>query len=219
MYSPVEPAIFRSAPISRTSLPKYLPLCLVAIMIVASQMMRSEIESADKGQIAGWTLAGLNQMSTELQNASYLATPTVQKPTGHVISGCINYSGVAGATLNPQSSVTAFYYCVYPPSGSSLNQCGQSGVVCNLLRYANSSVNGTCPISPTPTCGQGSYGVVAQNVSKISATPYFTRDDNIGGVDLSFNVGTTGTAVNRPNPVYLAVSTKIKMNKAYGSGD
>ncbi len=193
---------------------------LVGIVTVAAQMMRSQIESSDKGEVTGWTLIGLNRMNKELQDANYLAAPNAGG--GAVISGCINYSMLmnngAGGPINAALPTTAFYYCVNP----AVN-CGQPGVSCNLLRYYNDGVGIACPIAPT--CGNAAYGlnpveVVSRYVSQIqtpAVLPYFQRANDVGGIALNFNVGTTSPSANRPNPVFLTISTKIKMNKQYGN--
>ena len=152
-------------------------------------------------------------MNKELENASYLDKPSVAVPAGNVISGCSNYSQVLGGVLNSAVSITAFFYCVQG------TQCGTPGVTCNLLRYATN--NAGCPIIPKPRCGSGIYEVVVRNISPISTpsglTPYFQRAKDVGGIELNFNVGTTGVTANRPNPVFLTISTKIPMNKSYSN--
>ena len=168
---------------------------LVGIVGVASQMVRFQIETSNTGTVTGWTLLTLNQMNRELQDASVLNSVSATS-----LSGCGDFSKVNNQPLDGvNANITAFYYCVAAVGGFT-----------SLLRYGAS---GACPYAPT--CGSSGYSLVAQNVSQIGATPYFQRDDTVGGVSLNFNVGNTVATTNRPNPVFIKVSTTIRMNKAY----
>lgn len=189
-------------------------LVLLAIVGVAAQMIRFQMEGTTKSGVAGWTMISLDQMNRELQDATALYCPSAGpgygcgSTTSSYLSGCKNYSLMPpGSRISPDLSVpiTAFYYCV----DNNLH---------NLLRY---QMQGACPYAPQPTCGQGSYTLVAQKVYPDPGDPQcnqcFRRADDVGGVELNFNVG---DPINPPqsgmkNPVYMKVQTKIGMKKPY----
>ena len=211
---------------------------LVAIIGVASQMIRFQFEAAAKGTSSAWTLIGLDQLNRDLQDASYLKTPpytTVQatllagSPTLH---GCHNYSQFKRDSIgngiidpdpsiptnaNPKNPMYAFYYCVAQidtVSGRAVN---------GLLRFQQ---NGVCPMTtpmppacPTPCTSAQNCAVVARDVSQGAAGAsvcqnYFCRADDATGVLLNFQIGVS-TDSQTPVPRYARINTKISMNKSY----
>jgi hypothetical protein len=204
-------------------------LVFIGIIGVSAQMVRYQVESYRKGEVSGWTLVAQNQMSRELENASVLdcpqpaaggATYTAGCPgvTSSFLRGCSNYSRTNLGKIDPNPSVptVAFYYCV-PTSGVYAN---------SLLRYEQLTTVDprTCVINPT--CGDAapvgqSLSLIAKNVYQHdSATPYFTRADDIQGVEINYIVGfatptaQSGPTSGGPNPVYVRFNARIGMNKS-----
>ncbi len=194
-------------------------LVLVGIIGIASQMVRFQMESGTRGGNSDWALIALDRMNKEIQNASSVPAP-IPGGTSASLSGCSNFSiqqynltgtgKIRNCTCSAASSsccVTNFYYCVATLSGNKN---------ASLLRYGsppNPSSDAACPMA-LPSCGSGSYDVVAQNVSPLSgAVNYFTRN-NDGSVQVQFNVGAAPTA-NAPLATALHVNSTINMQKAY----
>jgi type II secretory pathway pseudopilin PulG len=203
---------------------------IVGIIGVTSQMARYRMEGGAKSTNTGFTVMSLDRMEKDLQGASVLYCPysTLENHSGwdssgnctqsqsNALSGCSNYSLATLPTGFISGSPTSFYYCIW--CGGS--PCATPTQTPWLLHYSGS---GSCPISPVPTCGSGSYDVVAQNVYPIGAnTYYFKRDDAINGVDLMFQIGmSTGTGTGQDSILTTnaiqTVNTKISMQKAYGT--
>ena len=96
---------------------------LVGIVGVASQMIRFQMESANKGDVTGWTLLSLQRMNKEIVDATVLQCPSAYPGcagvNSDVLSGCSNYTrmtteGNYGAgnsislTPNPVGKVAGF---------------------------------------------------------------------------------------------------------------
>jgi hypothetical protein len=204
---------------------------LVGIITVASQMIRYEMEGSSLATVSNWDMVSMQQMSLELQNGTSLVSPSEAAPTSAVLSGCGNFSqqqlNTIGGTgkLDPLAGISSFYYCVWPagstPTGTPW-----------LLHYSctpATNPNCTCPMA-TPTCGQGTYDVVAQNIWPLNPSNnyYFVRADDVSGVQVEFTVGcatpTYGTSggsapstcpKNVQVPRYVQINTKIGMQKSY----
>jgi prepilin-type N-terminal cleavage/methylation domain-containing protein len=201
---------------------------VVGLVGVTSQMARYQMETTRKSNNTSGETASVEQVVQDLQQASAVYCPSVctgagaplasctqstgcGTTTSNYLSGCTNYSFQPGipASMNPSPGFTvkAFYYCVWSPAA---NQYW-------LLRYA---ANGSCPFNPTPTCGAtAGYTVVAQNVYPIGSNNYyFQRANDVNGVQLLFQVGsTTGTAGNTvlTTTTDQILNTKIPIKKTY----
>jgi type II secretory pathway pseudopilin PulG len=196
---------------------------LVGILGVTSQMLRYEFESSRKSSSTNWSLMSLDMMKREVQQGSTLVTPIAGTPST-VLSGCIDWTTNMSLYATPPcvagsgcpldgvaANVVSFYYCVWP-AGST------PSLTPWLLHYKGT----TCPINPTPTCGAGTFDVVAQDFYlDEGAAAYFTRDNDINGVQAKFmvGIGTTNVAGQRNSAVPTAqhINVKISMQKAYGN--
>lgn len=216
---------------------------LIGIMSVTAQMVRFELEGARKNEVAGWMLLSLSQMNRELENATTLLCPSpwagCAGNSSNVLSGCVNYTRKTAAALDPdtQKTTVAFYYC-RAESGQYENM---------LLRYAQESAPGTavtartCPISPTPVCGNApgagqTMKVVATNMygwdgqdPPAGSLMLFQRMEDIAGMEVRYSIGfstatseihhSAGTTAGAgPNPTYMRFRTKIAMNKVFFNG-
>lgn len=195
---------------------------IAALVGVVSQMMRGEMETSGKARVSGWAQMSLDSMQKELANSTvlYCPFPNASHPgcpgsSSDVLSVCSNYTlnpdvglGPSGGPLNGvPGDVRSAYYCVWSagtPTGTPW-----------LLRYAGTG----CPISPTPTCGAGSFQVVAQDIHPFdpAAGSLFRRADDIGGVRLSFTIGKSTATAQDPNPAYLKIETSVPMQKSIGN--
>ena len=187
---------------------------LLGIVGVASQMIRWHIEGLTKSSDTAWTLTSVQRMSQELRSASALWCPYVDASRGgcpgdksDILSGCENFSFLDSAIH--AGPVKAFHYCVADNYGAPPAR--------TLLRYYDDDTGGVCPLTGV-VCGGGSPEVVARYVNKISpTTPYFTRRDDAGGVQIRYTVGQVTPTANRPVPVYTTVDVVMGMNKPYGN--
>jgi hypothetical protein len=195
---------------------------IMALFGVTSQMMRGHMESSAKAAASGWALMSLDSMQKELANGNVLYCPYVDGShagcsgqTSNVLSGCSDYTLNPNAGLGPSggpldgvaANVKSFYYCIWSagtPSGTPW-----------LLHYTGT----TCPINPEPTCGSGSFAVVAQGIYPYDPAQnfYFQRADDIAGVRLAFTIGDSTATANNPNPSYTKISTRVPMQKSYSN--
>lgn len=192
---------------------------LAALIGVVSQMMRGEMETSAKAAASGWSSMSLNALQKELADSTvlYCPFPDASHPgcpgsQSKVLSICGNYTlnpftgaGPSGGPLDGDlGKVRSAYYCLW--------EGGTPTKTPWLLRYTGT----TCPISPTPVCGAGSYQVVANDIYPFdpAADFIFRRADDIAGVQVSFTIGRSTATADQPNPAYTKVDTRLHMQKA-----
>ncbi|MDD5656526.1 MAG: prepilin-type N-terminal cleavage/methylation domain-containing protein [Elusimicrobia bacterium] len=194
----------------------------MAIVGIAAQVVRWEIESRGRGSNTGWTLLSLQRMNRELQLATVLYCPYRDAshfgcpgPESDVLSGCGNYSflnGSFGGANDASQPITAFYYCVGPLG---------SAYAGSLLRYEARGIGASCPMA-APACGEGSPEVIARRVSRMDPTAtYFKRRDDAGGVQVRYVVGSSDRADAQNKelsaPIFTVVDSVVSMSKVYGN--
>lgn len=189
-------------------------IVLVAVVTIAAQMVRFQMEGIRSGTITGWSLVSVTAMGKEIENANVLAWPTTLTPTSDTLIICQNWSRKTGGKIDASATanVTVSYYCYNPTTKI-------------IWRYSNSDpTTVTCPAPPNPALpacdGSGTYtekGVVATNVERDSGASVFTRDDMIGGVRIRYLVGSPTPTTNRPKPIYMPFDMKIGLQKQYNN--
>ena len=187
---------------------------LVAVVSIAAQMVRFQMEGIRSGTITGWSLVSVTAMGKEIENANVMAWPTTANPASDTLIICQNWSRLTGGKIDTSAAadVTLTYYCYNPTTKI-------------IWRYSDRNpTTVTCPAPPTPALpacdGSGTYtekGAVATNVERDSGASVFTRDDAIGGVRIRYLVGSPTPTTNRPKAVYMPFDVKIGLQKQYNN--
>ncbi|MBI4377042.1 MAG: prepilin-type N-terminal cleavage/methylation domain-containing protein [Elusimicrobia bacterium] len=182
-------------------------IVLMGVVSMAAWMISRQYEGIRKGEVTGAVLYSLGRMNKELADGTYLAQPA---GADRVIRGCSNWSTMLSPPgrldPNPNTPVTAFYYC-YAPA-----ECGgEAGN--SLLRYWHDS---ECPnAAPVSRCGEapgsgwsGPELMLMGCFYPATSNP-FRRANDVAGVAMNFSVG-------RTTPTFV-VNTRISMNKSYNN--
>ncbi|MBI5883101.1 MAG: prepilin-type N-terminal cleavage/methylation domain-containing protein [Elusimicrobia bacterium] len=198
---------------------------LVALMTVFASLLRSHVDTSLKGEVSGWTIMALEQMSQEIEEASFINVPA-HGATGDGLGGCVNFSplqftSLGEGRLNTSLNVTAFYYCRSPDIGGGMPA---------LLRIAVVGPGLNCPAS-IPNGGGcilgGNTTVLVRNFhyrdEDLTSSPPIFRNRG-DGIEMHFAVGSgtrpaTGAAATIPVPVSLKVDTFLRSNRQYFGSD
>jgi len=179
-------------------------LVIAAVVAFATSMIRTQFQEIRRGEVSGATILSLDQLRTDLENATYLQFPSAAA-VSNVLSGCANYS-MALNTPGPLlagAPVTSFYYCVDATSHT-------------LWRY---QASGICPYAPAPApCGAGSATAIVYGAFYPSlANPgfFFKRTADTSGVELFYSIGNPSATATLQSPINYQFDTKINMVKAY----
>lgn len=194
---------------------------IVGAYNLLTSMFRFQLESLRKSTVTGSSLTGIGQMNKDIEAANVMVYPTGSTGANALVL-CMNWSRSLGGPLDAAANVTVLYYC-YDTSDANNP---------TLRRLTDSSMSLFCPANSSmpdgiPACNASWSGVTRTNdvIASLVFPPggglgIFQRDDTVGGVRVSFDVGRrVFTHVDgQPdfvNPQFIEIDTRIAMNRPY----
>ena len=193
-------------------------LVLLAVLGVATSMIRFHLEGIRKGTVSGGAVLSFVMMSREIESANVLVYPYAGSMNTDLLVVCNNWSrvlpGAGGARLNAAANVDVISYCYNP--GAKI-----------IWRYFVSGPALQCPPSPPaiPACDGAAYSnfpagiAMASKVERLGVARIFSRIASFGGVSLQYAVGeqAPNPTGGRPVPMFIPYRVSLTMQKAYAN--
>lgn len=212
-----------------------MAIIMISIGNVTTMMVRQDLQSAVKSEVAGDTVVALDLMQRDIEYATYLSLTSIYpgKPApGNAFGVCGDWSSdrtgpATGAQYDSLAKSSYTIYCVTGNQFASLYRYNNTIANCNAFPTigvcgANDS-NGTTPT--VIVLGNGTTTGVSRGDCCEGAPNdyYFKQSNDANGIEIHYVVGNSTPVAGAVKagqyvPTYYKIDTKVDMNRSYNNG-